>query len=141
MSNPTFASGSPAATNGTLMLVARILMAHIFIVAGIRKIMQYDGMVAYIASKLPMADLLTPLVIVFEIGAGVLFILGWRTRTLAWLMAAFCVVAGCIFHNFLQAPDAAFTAQMNNFMKNLAMAGGFIMFAIFGPGPKSIDKQ
>ncbi len=141
MSSNSLDSGSSAASNATLMLIARIFMGHIFIVAGIRKFMSFEGTMKYISTQLPMADIVTPLVIAFEIAVGVLFILGWRTRLCAWLMAAFCIVAGALFHAFWAAPDAALVPQLNNFMKNVAMAGGYIMFAIFGAGATSIDKR
>jgi putative oxidoreductase len=141
MSSNSLDSGSPAANNALMMLIARIMMAHIFIVAGIRKAMTYEGTMKYISTQLPMADILTPLTIVFEIGAGALLVLGWRTRQVALLMGLFCLVSGYFFHAFWAVPEAAFQGQMNNFMKNIAMAGGFLMITMFGPGSMSVDKR
>lgn len=118
-----------------IKLLGRILMAQIFIIAGIGKIMGYTGTQAYMASH-GVPGMLLPLVILLEIGGGLALILGWKTRWAAYALALFSIVAALIFHH-----DIANTMQRINLMKDLAMAGGFLILAISGPGALSLDRK
>lgn len=118
-----------------IKLLGRILMAQIFIIAGIGKIMGYAGTQAYMASH-GVPGVLLPLVILLEIGGGLALVLGWKTRWVAYALALFCVAAALIFHH-----DFANAMQKINFMKNLAMAGGFLILAASGAGALSLDKK
>lgn len=116
-----------------LNLVGRILLAVIFIVAGFGKITGYTGTAAYMASKgIPGA--LLPLVIALELGGGIAIVLGFQTRIVALALAAFCIVSAAIFHF-----EPGNQGQMINFMKNFAMAGGFLVLAQVGAPWMSID--
>ena len=121
--------------NNYFNLAGRILLAQIFIIAGIGKITGYAGTQAYM-SAMGVPGALLPLVIALEIGGGLALILGWRTKWVCFAMAAFTIVAALIFHhNFADA------MQKINFMKNLAIAGGFLILAVSGPGTLSLDKK
>lgn len=72
---------------------------------------------------------------IFELAVGALLIVGYQTRIVALATAAFCVVAGLLYH-FAPADQM----QMAMFLKNLAIAGGLLMFAIHGPGRYAVDK-
>jgi putative oxidoreductase len=74
--------------------------------------------------------------VAFEIGAGLLVILGFKTRIVAILLAVFCVVSALVFH-----ADFGDQMQAINFLKNLSMAGGFLLLAQVGPGRISLDGQ
>jgi putative oxidoreductase len=74
--------------------------------------------------------------IAFEIGAGVLVALGYRTRVVAFLLAGFCLVTATIFHHQL-----ADQIQLIMFLKNVAMAGGFLLLTCVGPGSVSLDAR
>jgi len=130
-----------SARDGAAMLIARVLMAQVFIVAGTRKVLAWDATVKYIGTHLPAPDILIYAVVLLEIGGGLLLALGWRTRQLAALLGAFTLLAALLFHQFWAAPDAQFVAQLNNFMKNLAMTGGFILFMLMGGGRYSLDRR
>ena len=118
-----------------LNLVGRILLAVIFIVAGFGKITGYAGTAAYMASKgIPGA--LLPLVIALELGGGIAIVLGFQTRIVALALAAFCIVSAAIFHF-----EPGNQGQMINFMKNFAMAGGFLVLAQVGAPWMSIDAM
>jgi putative oxidoreductase len=80
--------------------------------------------------------ILLPLVIVIELAGAVAIIAGYRTRLFAFLLAGFCVLSGALFHN-----DFANQMDMIMFMKNLAMAGGFLVLFANGPGELSLDKK
>lgn len=117
------------------MLAARVMMAQIFILSGLSKIGAAEAMRGYMeAMHLPGA-LLWP-TIAFEIGAGALIALGYRTRIVALLLAGFCVTTALIFHH--QFSDQM---QMTHFLKNIAMAGGLILLAGVGAGSLSLDAR
>ena len=121
--------------NNYIMLIGRLLFAQIFLIAGIGKIMGYAGTKAYMAA-MGVPGALLPLVILLEIGGALALIVGWKTRWVAWALAAFTLVAGLIFHH-----NIADVMQRINLMKNLAMVGGFMFLAVCGPGALSIDKK
>jgi putative oxidoreductase len=118
-----------------LNIAARILMSQIFIISGFGKITGYAGTQQYMASHgLPGA--LLPLVILTEFGGGLALLFGFKTRWVALALAAFSLLTGVLVH--FQPGDQM---QMINFMKNLAMAGGLLMFVRYGAGAPSIDAR
>ena len=112
------------------MLVGRALMAYLFIIAGWNKIAGYVGTVAYMESQ-GIPGGLVYLVILLELGGGLAILVGYQTRLVAFFLAFFCIASGLIFHG---APEEA-----TSLMKNLAMAGGFIVLLVQGPSRFSID--
>lgn len=103
-------------------LLGRLLLALIFLSAGWGKVGAPDGTIAYItAHGIPLPRLAYYAALVVELGGGMAILLGFQTRLAALLLATFCVVTGVIFH--FQPGDAG---QMTNYLKNLAMAGGFL---------------
>lgn len=123
-------------------LVGRLLLALLFVPAGITKISGFEGTAGYIASVgLPLPQLGAILAIVVEIGAGLALALGWRTRWVALILAVFTVVATFLFHNFWAMPaDKAFLQQLM-FFKNIAVVGGLFVVAAFGAGRLSLDAK
>lgn len=123
-------------------LLGRWLLAAIFLIAGIRKIMIFGGQVAYLAKLgFPMPEVFTVIAIVIEIGAAVMLIVGWRARWAAWLLVLFVLIATFMAHRFWEFDAAQQANQMNHFLKNLAIIGGLMYVAAFGSGPASIDKR
>ncbi len=128
--NQSFLHREPTAS--VVALIARVLLAYIFIVAGWAKIGGYAGVVGYMESKgLPSA--LLPLVIALEFGGGIALLIGLKTQLIALLLAVFCIVSGFIFHG---APEEA-----SHLRKNLAMAGGYLALALAGAGRFSVDAM
>ncbi|WP_193177114.1 DoxX family protein [Oricola nitratireducens] len=124
-------------SNSLILLVARILLAFIFILSGWGKFFAIDGTAGYIASVgLPAATLLAWAAAIFELAGGIAILVGFRTRETAWALAAFSVFTGFAFH-FHPADQM----QMIMFMKNLAMAGGFLALANAGAGALSLDAR
>lgn len=123
-------------------LVGRLLLALLFVPAGVMKITGFSGTVGYIASVgLPLASLGAVLAIVVEVGAGLALAAGWRTRWAALVLAAFTLVATVLFHNFWAMPaDQAFVQQLM-FFKNIAVVGGLLVVAAFGAGALSLDAK
>jgi len=126
----------------TTVLVGRILLGLIFVLSGLAKISGFDGTAGFIASKgLPLPQLVAALTIVVELGGGLALMAGLYTRQAVVALAAFSLLAGIIFHNFWAVPQAEQMAQQINFMKNLAIAGGMLVLAAFGPGRLSLDAR
>jgi putative oxidoreductase len=121
--------------NNAIVLLARLFLAHIFLLAGFGKITGYAGTQGYMES-MGVPGVLLPLVIVLEIGGSLALIVGLFTRWAALALAAFCVAAALIFHrNFAEQ------MQMILFMKNFAMAGGLLLLYVHGGGAFSIDAR
>ncbi|NJD30518.1 MAG: DoxX family protein [Gammaproteobacteria bacterium] len=116
-------------------LLGRILISAIFLLSGLAKIGGYAATQGYMAS-MGVPGALLPLVIALEVGGSIAIILGYRTRLVAFLLAGFSVVSALIFHH--QLGDQT---QFIMFMKNLAMAGGFLFLVARGPGDWSLDAR
>jgi putative oxidoreductase len=116
-------------------LAGRILLAILFLLSGIGKVGAYSATAAFMsASGVPGA--LLPLVIATEIGGALAIVAGWNTRLVAFLLAGFCLLSALAFHR-----NFADQAQMVNFLKNVSIAGGFLLLVAYGPGPLSIDRR
>ena len=122
-------------TQNTAALFGRILLALIFITAGYSKIGGYDGTSAYMASH-GVPGILLPLVILTELGGGLSILVGFQTRIVAIALIGFTLLSGALFH-FVPADQG----QMINFMKNLAIAGGFLALFANGAGAYSVDAM
>ena len=126
----------------TTVLVGRILLGLIFVLSGFAKISGFDGTAGYIASKgLPLPQLVAALTIVVELGGGLALMAGLYTRQAVVALAAFSLLTAVFFHNFWAAPQGEQMMQQINFMKNLAIAGGMLVVAAFGPGRLSLDAR
>ena len=116
-------------------VVARILLAHIFVLAGMSKITGYAGTQGYM-EMMGVPGMLLPLVIILELGGGLALIAGWQTKWTAYALAGFSVISAVIFHSNLGDQ-----MQMILFMKNFAMAGGLLLLAEHGAGAYSLDNR
>ena len=120
-----------------VLLVARILLAIIFILAGFSKLMDIAGTAAYFGMyNLPAPSALAVASGLVELFGGLAILVGFQTRIAGWVMAVFCVATAVIAHS-----DWADFNQMIHFQKNLAMAGGFLMLAVHGAGALSADAR
>ncbi|TXI10341.1 MAG: DoxX family protein [Rhizobium sp.] len=116
-------------------LLGRVLMSAIFILAGLGKITQYAGTQQYMAA-MGVPGALLPLVIALELGGGLLLVAGFKTRLIALALAGFSIASAVLFHRNL-ADQTMFIM----FFKNVAMAGGFLIIATYGPGAYSLDSK
>jgi len=125
-----------------LALAGRILMAILFLGAGVGKIAGFQGTVAYITSAgLPLPELGAVIAILVEVGGALALIAGYQTRWAALIMAVFTVAAGVFFHNFWAMPAEQVMVQQIMFLKNLSIAGGLLRLAAFGAGSISGDAR
>ncbi len=124
------------------LVIARILLALMFVMGGISKFTDIGGTAGYIGSVgLPLPQLLALGAAALELGAGVLLIVGWQARWAALALAAFTVLASVLFHNFWAMPaDKAFMQQLM-FMKNLSVTGGLLFVFAYGAGTLSLDAR
>jgi putative oxidoreductase len=118
--------------HSTVTLIARVLIAYIFIVAGWGKLVGYSATVGYMEA-LGVPGALLPLTILVELGGGLALLFGLQSRLFAALLAGFSLVTAFIFH---AGPDDAI-----HFMKNFAMAGGLLFLVVHGAGQWSIDHH
>jgi putative oxidoreductase len=124
------------------MLIGRVLLAVMFLLAGISKFGGLEGTAGYIASKgLPLPQVLAVGTAVLEVGAAVLLIVGWQARWAALALAAFTLLATVLFHNYWAMPAAQQTMQQLMFMKNLAIVGGLLAVFAYGAGALSLDGR
>jgi len=115
--------------------LGRILIAAIFLISGLGKVTGYAGTQGYMeAMGVPGA--LLPLVIALEVLGALAIMVGWRTRLFAFLLGGFTLVSALIFHR-------ALGDQMQSilFLKNLAIAGGFLFLLAHGAGAWSLDGR
>ena len=118
-----------------LNTLGRLMIALIFLFSGLGKISGYDATQSYMAAMgLPGA--LLPLIIVFEVGAALAIILGFETRLTAFLLAGFSLITALVFH-----ADLGDQTQVIMFMKNVAIAGGFLFLVANGPGALALDNR
>lgn len=122
--------------NKAIELLGRILLGHIFLLAGVSKLGEaYTGTAGYMESMGVPGGLL-PVVIALEIVAGLMVILGFKVKWAAYALAAFTLLAGIIFHS-----NFADQMQMILFMKNVSIAGGLLLLSTYGAGELSIDNK
>jgi len=122
-------------TQNAADLVGRILISLIFLLSGLHKIGGYEATQGYMAA-MGVPGALLPLVIALEVGGALAIILGYHTRLFAFLLAGFSVVSALLFHRALGDQ-----VQFIMFMKNLAMAGGFLFLVARGAGDWSLDAR
>ena len=115
--------------------IARLFIALIFLMSGLNKIGNYAN-TAYWMEAVGVPSLFLPIVIVLEIVGGLAIILGWKARIFSFLLAGFCMLSAIVFHS-----NFADQNEMINFMKNIAIAGGFLTITINGAGSFSLDGK
>ena len=118
-----------------LDLVARILISALFLLNGVFKISNYDGTVGWMEGFGIPGILIIP-AIILEIVGPILIILGYKTKIAAGLLSLFCIATAVIFHN-----DFSDQMQLGSFLKNVALAGGFLFIFINGTKDFSLDRK
>ena len=114
-------------------LPARLLMSVLFLLSGVGKVTAVAATQAYMAAYGVPGLLLWPAA-ALEIGGGLLLLLGLGLRPLGLVLAGWCLLTALIFHTAWADQN-----QMINFLKNLTMAGGFLLLAIRGAPTFGLD--
>jgi len=118
-----------------LDLLGRVLISAIFLLNGVFKISNYDGTVGWIESFGIPGVLIIPAIILEVIGP-ILIIIGYKTKIAAGFLSLFCILTAIIFHN-----DFSDQMQLTSFLKNIALAGGFLFIVVNGAKEFSIEKK
>jgi|SRR5690606_35992719 len=118
-----------------LPVIGRVLLSIIFLMSGIGKITGTEFYVGYMEAFGVPGILIWP-TIVLEIVGAIMLIVGYQTRWAAAALGAFTLVSGLIFHT-----NFADQNEMINFMKNLAITGGFLYVIAYGAGAFSVDNR
>ena len=125
-----------------LSLASRILLALLFIPAGISKLTGFGGTVGYISSVgLPLPELAAAAALTLEIVGGLAILFGLGTRFAALALGFFTLVASFLFHNFWSVPESQQFMQQLLFYKNIAVVGGLLSLAAWGAGAWSVDAK
>ena len=116
-------------------LVGRILISALFLLNGIFKINNYDGTIGWMEG-FGMPEILLIPAIILEIVGPVLIIIGYKTKLAAGFLSLFCIATAIIFHN-----DFTNQMQFTSFLKNIALAGGFLILFVNGAKGFSLDNK
>ena len=116
-------------------LVGRIFISLVFLLSGFNKIGNYEGTIGWMESFGMPGIFLIP-AIILEVGAPILIIIGYKVKISAALLSLFCIATAVIFHN-----DFSNQMQFVSFMKNIALAGGFLFLVVNGAKDSSLDKK
>ena len=116
-------------------LAGRILLSGLFLLSGVGKVGAYAATAAYMSS-VGVPGVLLPVVIATEVLGAIAIILGWQTRITAFLLAGYSLLAALIFHT-----NFADQIEMIMFLKNVSIAGGFLLLVANGAGPLSFDRR
>ena len=120
-----------------IALLGRLAMSFIFIQGGIEKAMNPSGIVAYFGKLgLPMPGAAYAVALAIEIGVAALFLVGFRARITALILAVWCVATAFAAHY-----HPGDTNNMIHFWKNICMAGGFLQIVAYGAGRFSLDRR
>ena len=123
--------------NDAVMLLGRLLMSVIFILGGAAKLLAGTAAQAYMAKLgLPVPVLAWLVAVVIELGGGLALLVGLATRPVAVVLGLWCIATALVAHSNL-----ADNAMRIQFLKNMAMAGGFAYVALFGAGAFSLDAR
>ena len=123
-------------------LIARILLALMFVLAGLSKFGNLSGTAGYIGSKgLPLPMLLAIATAVLEVVGGLAIVVGYRARIAGLVLALFTLLASLLFHDFWSLPADQQMVQQLMFMKNISVAGVPLILAAFGAGGLSLDAR
>ena len=118
-----------------LDLIGRIFISSVFLLSGFNKLGNYDGTIGWMESFGLPGFLLVP-AIILEIFAPILIIIGYQTRIAAGSLSLFCLATAVIFHT-----DFSDQMQLTSFLKNIALAGGFLFIVVNGTKDLSIEKK
>jgi len=125
-----------------VLVIARVLLALMFVLAGASKFADLGGTAGYIASKgLPLPMLLAFGTAALELIGGLAIMFGLQARIAALALAVFTLLASVLFHNYWALPADQQMMQQLMFMKNLSVAGGLLVLFSFGAGAVSFDAR
>jgi len=114
-------------------LIGRVFLSALFLIEGVGKLFTQEQVIMYMEDYSVPSILFIPAVVV-EILFPLLLIVGYKTRLSAIVLASFTTLLAVIFHTDFSNP-----MQLTAFLKNFAIAGGFLIIFVYGPDKYSID--
>ena len=133
----TTSTSSTTTTGSAVVLVGRVLLSILFILAGFGKLTAIGGTAQWFGSMdLPAPTVVAVLVGLLELFGGLAVLVGFYSRAAAIALAVFTIAASLVAHT-----DFSDMTQTLFFQKNLGIAGGFLILAVFGPGAYSINRR
>lgn len=128
--------------NDMIQAIARAMLAALFIVSGFGKLMAVGGIAATLGRQgFPQPMLFGYAVGTLEFVGGILILIGFQTRIVALVMAAFTLGTILISHNFWAMEGAARAGNQTQALKNIGIVGGFLLLFVAGPGRLSVDGR
>jgi putative oxidoreductase len=131
----------PSAYADLVLLIGRVLLGGIFVISGYGKVMAVSAFAATLERRgVPFAPVMGIIGAYVEFLGGLAIVLGIELRYTALLMVAFVIVATLISHRFWEVQDAAREAQKTQFVKNVAIGGGFFVLHAVGGGRLALER-
>jgi putative oxidoreductase len=125
-----------------VLLIARILLAVLFVIFGWKKLTGFAGTVGYFTHlNLPAPTVAAIIAVVMEFFAGIAIVLGVLTRPVAVLLAVYTIATGFIGHPYWTMTGMEQLGAMINFYKNVSIAGAFLLLYVSGAGKYSVDAR
>ena len=125
-------------------LMGRVLIASLFLLAGVHKLQNWDQTAIYMANHgIALVGPLLAASVAVEIGAGFGLLIGFHTRVMALMLFVFTMVVNFLLHDFWALPAdavASIAAETQLFAKNVAVAGGLLVLVGLGGGAWSYDQ-
>ncbi|SEK01601.1 DoxX family protein [Paraburkholderia diazotrophica] len=124
-----------------VILLARLMLAALFLWGGVMKLIGYAGFVGYLHAKgVPLVQIAAPVATAVEVLGGIFLVVGFKIRALGLFMAVYTMATAILGHDFWNITDAAVQRDMViHFWKNVGIAGGFLLLCVTGAGRISID--
>ena len=123
--------------NDVTLLVARLFYSSLFVLFGYFKVTAYAATVSSMAGRgLVPPDLFAVVSIVFELGGGLLMLVGYQTRCVALALAVYTLMTALIAHTHWADAN-----QLTHFFKSMAIIGGSLAFVASGAGAYSLDRH
>jgi putative oxidoreductase len=125
-----------------VLLVARILLVILFVLFGYLKLTAFSAAVGAMTSMgLPIPQVAAAVAVILEFFVGIAIAIGFFTRPLALLLAAYTLATGFIAHHYWNMSGPEQLGNMINFYKNVSIMGGFLLLALTGAGKYSLDRR
>ena len=124
-----------------VIFIARLALAVLFLWGGVTKLLGYAGFVSYMQSKgVPVVQIAAPIAVAVETLGGLFLVLGFKIRPLGFIMAVYTIATAVLGHDFWNITDPVMQHDMLiHFLKNVGIAGGFLLLCTTGAGRISID--
>ncbi|MCX4162361.1 MULTISPECIES: DoxX family protein [Paraburkholderia] len=124
-----------------VIFIARLALAVLFLWGGVTKLLGYAGFVSYMQSKgVPVVQIAAPIAVAVETLGGLFLVLGFKIRPLGFILAVYTIATAVLGHDFWNITDPVMQHDMLiHFLKNVGIAGGFLLLCTTGAGRISID--